>query len=1044
MNLKNKFNVKRIVSGLLASIMLSQAFIYGDGTCKGLLHTETINAISNNIEIQQNKQDLIDKFEQNVDELKNFNQHKTSLFSLFKNDNNIQIDSLNVSGYVGFEDNRPCEATIIVFNDNWETIVSTTTDSNGWFSVETGNIINTTSTTHIKIECNGYLPRFYKDMGFGSYQLGTQDNPEVLLCGDTTYNEWSNNQWSDEIINDNDINFIQQSVGTYTQNSNYDEYYDTNEDGIIDDTDISYLSSFLGYYYDGNYIKSSDDSITLEDSYMNIFRIDYNGNNIIEQDEIDYFLGLYPLGTIEYKGNSSLQYMDIDEDGYISQDDANYLINYATKNNGLNPYNDYISNIILTGDTYHNGAMYLENTNLDLNGYKLVINGNFVFRTANPYNSMWNDNPAVTLNINGGTLYIKEQFDFGQANSYDKIIMDKENGELYIFGNWNYITLADMEGLWTDGTIYFCGANWQVNEASGDKSVYSTEKHSIWFYYEYGQQVIRWDNTKDYTFDPITGKKTTPRALNFSYTDSSTGTCLGVFFPYGYTDDRYYFRPSLPDYITNYKDEDGNGIDDSIDEIFNVPDGEEIDYSQVPNEWIYSVFKGDTDIEKFFDPDVTSETEANKEALAKLSYDKESGNENVNNAFEVIHDELKDVAENIPEGVKLAYDGVRFIISIIPLPQAQAIDLALDIAETGYDLLTFEPTAEWLQEFLLDTSAFLPFVGTTNKLLKNVDIKALEEVKGAIDYVFYRLTKGSFDDVGNLIKNSDEIADSIGDVIDETKKLVPYKETINEIVKYGDNSKYQLEIAKTVIENVQYGLDVLTTIQKYKEYCSNIIEITQNISDIANALEIIDIFEIDGINALARYDKVTTLDAWVATESYRKDYGLTPFSKDDGDNASTIAFTDINGQRIFGTNSSLYSNTDIQLMNDYHNYIVNNPNKPSILNKIYGRGTSVTFTHAEGNVLVKAYDTFKTNSMPKTITIYCDRETCANWCRNYQIEIARGLDIESLIFVNSNGKQYLCSTKNNMCYYRIWPDGTIEKLNYSAGKINALRQIGIT
>lgn len=28
MNLKNKFNAKRIVSGLLASIMLSQVFIY--------------------------------------------------------------------------------------------------------------------------------------------------------------------------------------------------------------------------------------------------------------------------------------------------------------------------------------------------------------------------------------------------------------------------------------------------------------------------------------------------------------------------------------------------------------------------------------------------------------------------------------------------------------------------------------------------------------------------------------------------------------------------------------------------------------------------------------------------------------------------------------------------------------------------------------------------------------------------------------------------------------------------------------------------------
>lgn len=286
MNLKNKFNVKRVVSGLLASMMLSQAFIYGDGTCKGLLHTDTINAISSDMEIQQNRQDLIDEFEQNVYELENFNQPEISLFSLFsENNDTTQVDSLNVSGYIGFEDDRPCEATVIVFNDNWETITSATTDSNGWFSIETDSIIGTTSTTHIKVECNGYLPRFYKDMGFGSYQLGTQDNPEVLLCGDTTYNEWSNNQWSDEVINDNDINFIQQSVGTYTQNSRYNEYYDTSGDGIIDDIDIGYLSSWLGYYYDGISIKSPDNSVTLDDAYMNIFLIDYNGSNIVKQLE---------------------------------------------------------------------------------------------------------------------------------------------------------------------------------------------------------------------------------------------------------------------------------------------------------------------------------------------------------------------------------------------------------------------------------------------------------------------------------------------------------------------------------------------------------------------------------------------------------------------------------------------------------------------------------------------------------------------------------------------------------------------------------------
>lgn len=132
MNLKNKFNVKRVVSGLLASMMLSQAFIYGDGTCKGLLHTDTINAISSDMEIQQNRQDLIDEFEQNVYELENFNQPEISLFSLFsENNDTTQVDSLNVSGYIGFEDDRPCEATVIVFNDNWETITSATTDSNG-------------------------------------------------------------------------------------------------------------------------------------------------------------------------------------------------------------------------------------------------------------------------------------------------------------------------------------------------------------------------------------------------------------------------------------------------------------------------------------------------------------------------------------------------------------------------------------------------------------------------------------------------------------------------------------------------------------------------------------------------------------------------------------------------------------------------------------------------------------------------------------------------------------------------------------------------
>ncbi len=53
-----------------------------------------------------------------------------------------------------------------------------------------------------------------------------------------------------------------------------------------------------------------------------------------------------------------------------------------------------------------------------------------------------------------------------------------------------------MEGQWTAGHIYVCGPTWQVNEASGDKAIYSSGEHVIHFYYEGGKQTILWDNPK--------------------------------------------------------------------------------------------------------------------------------------------------------------------------------------------------------------------------------------------------------------------------------------------------------------------------------------------------------------------------------------------------------------------------------------------------------------------------------------------------------------------------------------------------------------------
>ena len=69
---------------------------------------------------------------------------------------------------------------------------------------------------------------------------------------------------------------------------------------------------------------------------------------------------------------------------------------------------------------------------------------------------------------------------------------------LEIRGNWNYITLTDMEGKWTAGGIAFLGPIWEVNEASGDKSIYSSGTHQILFFNPYGKQTILWDNCETY------------------------------------------------------------------------------------------------------------------------------------------------------------------------------------------------------------------------------------------------------------------------------------------------------------------------------------------------------------------------------------------------------------------------------------------------------------------------------------------------------------------------------------------------------------------
>lgn len=131
-----------------------------------------------------------------------------------------------------------------------------------------------------------------------------------------------------------------------------------------------------------------------------------------------------------------------------------------------------------------------------------------------------------------------------------------------------------MEGKWTAGMINFQGPTWEVNEASGEKSVYSSGTHSIRFYYPDGKQTILWDNPNEY-INAEDGTPNTLRTFNFNYIDPITGECLGLIFPNGYSEELYWFRPWFEmedagewipyDEWDNYPDTDGDGLPDKVE-----------------------------------------------------------------------------------------------------------------------------------------------------------------------------------------------------------------------------------------------------------------------------------------------------------------------------------------------------------------------------------------------------------------------------------------------------------------------------------------------
>lgn len=319
---------QRILSGVLAAMFVGQVMIYGDGSSQGIAHAETIAGIKESLQLSENADELQQEFESTVDSLGEVdyfgNPEEVSLYSSNTGEPSVaEACGLSVSGYVGqygtYSDLT--KVKILIF-DGWDLVNETTASANGFFTVAAYGL---GSDTNVKIECDGYLPRFYKGMGYGSYWLGSSDEPEMLLPGDTTWNEEQSNQWSDEQINSADAAYVQSCLGAYVGDSDFN------------------------------------------------LSMDADGDNIISQADLNAFCAFYEnLGDTEYELPQYICDMDMNADGVINETDYEIFIsnditeeeynNFVSEFNGIRQPDTwaYIYNHEMTGNIYVNADDYSE------------------------------------------------------------------------------------------------------------------------------------------------------------------------------------------------------------------------------------------------------------------------------------------------------------------------------------------------------------------------------------------------------------------------------------------------------------------------------------------------------------------------------------------------------------------------------------------------------------------------------------------------------------------------------------------------------------
>ncbi len=638
--------LNRTIAGVMSLMFMGQVMIFGDGSAQGILHANTIASAAEAIEEAKNAEYLAAEFDaatEGLGEVEYFGSPDANVMLMSETNeadsdgSNIApiedpADYLTVTGKVakgvvdGLEDKSNTPIYIRIFDGNWSEIAYTEVSGNGGSYTVTADY---TDVYHVKFECDGYLPFYLKDFGTGEYQVGSGESWDTvtLIPGDTTYNYYNANQWSDDVLDGNDLAYVQSCLYAYRGDAGFNPSMDHDGDGIVSDADWAYFyrlyeeleenefydisqSDMYQYDLDNNgvinyydlQLKQADTSATeaeLTDfanvvdstreyqTYAFIYNHYYTNDGKVDMD--DYNEGIDKINEqicLRDRSDNYYEYMDkYPEEGSIEADDVAWFEeaydgdlywdhafkrNITVLENGKFNYslNLHDTNLDMNGQSIYVGdcmsfttdmPQFWDGTNgatLDIHGGYLEITNNLVFRTASP--DGWSGNAGQLLDMNGGYVEIGGDFNFGQANCYDIVEMTNTNDYLTIYGNWNYITLADMEGKWTAGAIDFLGPVWQVNEASGEKAIYSPGTHSILFYYPYGRQTILWDNCETY-INNEDGSLNTERTFNFDYED-------GLRFPGDYTEENYWFRPwwrpyDEPDYTLYRKGwEMGDGV----------------------------------------------------------------------------------------------------------------------------------------------------------------------------------------------------------------------------------------------------------------------------------------------------------------------------------------------------------------------------------------------------------------------------------------------------------------------------------------------------